>query len=282
MKDIVDNRRRLALTSKVRLASIALRDNGPLWLTWMGIYYLASYLADFCFRSADRRRSQQGLPGLNGLSANKLIWENWDWSAGGDEWTPNQAWKESVSKTFIDRYYAGRDTILEIGPGAGRWTGFLIGKANRLVGVDISSACVEECRKRFAGFNASFEIGNGRDLSMLAAESIDAIWSFDVFVHINNDEFRSYVSEFRRILKPSGIAIIHHGSSGGSKGGWRSNATTDSVRQFMVDQGLLVKEQIKSWTDDGAEHFAGLYDDVITIAMRPPVSQEHPASLLSP
>jgi SAM-dependent methyltransferase len=264
MKDIVENRQRMSLASKIRLAWISMRTNGPLWFCLIGIYYVASALADFGFRRAEHVRKNNDLPGMNSLSANKLIWENWNWNANGDEWTLSPEWKTSVVKTFIDPYFADCGVVLEIGPGAGRWTEYLIARARQLIGIDISRACVAACRNRFP--SATFEVGNGKDIAGIPPASIDAIWSFDVFVHINGAEFSSYVEEFHRVLKPGGLVVIHHGSIGGSNGGWRSNVTDAMVREFMAANGFHIEKQVHSWLDDGTEYPAGLYSDTITVA----------------
>lgn len=266
MKYIVENRKKIGLASKARLAAISIRENGPLYFFYLGIAYLGTSLSDFGFRKSDRLRKSKNLPGMNSRAANTYIWNNWDWSAKGDEWTHNPDWKTSVVRNFIDPYFVETCTILEVGPGAGRWTEYLVSRCERLIGIDISVTCVKECRRRFAEFpNAVFEVGNGIDLRSLDNASVDRLWSFDVFVHINKQEFASYVAEFKRVLKPGGIGIIHHGSVGGSNGGWRSDVTLSDVKHFMEENDLEIKSQVKSWIDDREEHHAGLYGDVITI-----------------
>ena len=96
--------------------------------------------------------------------------------------------------------------------GAGR---NLLEKCDRLIAVDISETSVRECERRFHDYpNAKFEVGNGEDLSSIRSSSIDAVWSFDVFVHINKHQFKSYIAEFARVLKPGGVGLIQHGSTG--------------------------------------------------------------------
>jgi ubiquinone/menaquinone biosynthesis C-methylase UbiE len=266
MKDIVQNRQRIALASKVRLAWISLIENGALYCFYLGISYFGASLSDFGFRKSDELRRSKNLPGVNSRTANKYIWENWDWSAKGEEWTLDPLWKASVVKTFIDAYFKELGTVVEIGPGAGRWTEHLIERVGRLVGIDISETCVAECQNRFSSsHNATFEVGNGRDLSSVATGSVDGIWSFDVFVHINGDEFRSYVGEFARILKSGGVGVIHHGLVGGSSGGWRSNVTRLDVSEYLKQYKLEIKSQVTSWVDDGIRFEAGLYGDAITV-----------------
>jgi SAM-dependent methyltransferase len=266
MKDLVENRRRIGLGEKARLAGLVLKENGLVWTSLMGLYYASSGIADLTFKQAHKLRSRRNLPGLNSMSANKLIWDTWDWHAKGDEWTPSDEWKRSVVSTFVDPYFSNLDTILEVGPGAGRWTEFLIDHCKRFIAVDISESCVRECNKRFAGYaNATFHVGSGKDLSVVPDQSIDGVWSFDVFVHINKPQFNSYIAEFKRVLKPGGVGLIHHGGSGGKDGGWRSDVTIDDVTSFMNQNGLAIDRQLQSWIDDGTKHEAGLYKDYITI-----------------
>jgi cyclopropane fatty-acyl-phospholipid synthase-like methyltransferase len=159
---------------------------------------------------------------------------------------------------------------LEIGPGAGRWTEYLLKKCDQLIAVDISETSVHECKRRFHNCgNAKFEVGNGEDLSSIAGSSVDAVWSFDVFVHINKQQFKSYMVELARVLKPGGVGLIQHGSTGGATGGWRSDVRTTDVNEFLRSNGLIVEYQVQHWEDHGRKFEAGLYQDTITIFNKP-------------
>ena len=64
---------------------------------------------------------------------------------------------------MVRRYGIGTDRLVEIGPGFGRWTAYLLGECAALVGVDVTARCVEVCRERFAaGGNAQFWINHDR------------------------------------------------------------------------------------------------------------------------
>ena len=57
-------------------------------------------------------------------------------------------------------------TILEIAPGFGRFTQYLLPFATRLIGVDLSPKCVEACRSRFPDSpQASFLVNDGLSFS---------------------------------------------------------------------------------------------------------------------
>jgi SAM-dependent methyltransferase len=274
VKDRIENRTRIGLLSKLRLVGIMVRENGLLWPLLMGTYYVASGIAEASYAKAASLRIKKNLPGVNSSLANKYIWENWNWNAGGEEWTPSPEWKASVVRTFLDRYFAYCSVILEIGPGAGRWTEYLLRKCHQLIAVDISETSVRECQRRFHDYpNARFEVGNGEDLPSIGSGSVDAVWSFDVFVHINKQQFKSYIAELARVLKPGGVGLIQHGSTGGASGGWRSDVTTADVDEFLRSNGLVVEHWAQSWDDNGRKFEAGLYQDTITF-FRKPAQQE--------
>jgi len=89
-------------------------------------------------------------------------------------------------------------------------------------------------------------------------------WRFDVFVHINGAEVQAYLKEFHRVLKPSGVAVIHHGSVGGASGGWRSNLTLSALQSMLGGSALRIVKSIDQWNDGNAvQHLR--YDDLITV-----------------
>ncbi|MGQ0832586.1 MAG: class I SAM-dependent methyltransferase, partial [Microthrixaceae bacterium] len=148
---------------------------------------------------------RRDLPGINTRARNRRVWDDWDWSRSGEEWTPSPEWKAALVEHVLLPYLEGRRRIVEIGPGAGRWTEHLQRIADELTLVDLSATCIEQCKQRFAACsNISYHVNSGADLSMVAASSVDAIWSFDAFVHIAPPEIRAYVGEFARVLVPGG------------------------------------------------------------------------------
>lgn len=269
-KELMQNRRRLGLGDKWRILRLVVRENGLRWTFWFGLYYLSSQLAEFAHGRMTRLRQTLGLPGLNSPAINRLVWDAWDWAAQGDEWTVSEDWKRSLVAQVMVRHIPEDSDILEIGPGSGRWTDYLLARARHLTGVDISQACVDACRKRFADRdNVTFQITDGTRLAFTPDASIDAIWSFDVFVHINAGDAERYVEEFVRVLRPGGVAVIHHGGVAGERGGWRSDLTASAFAEALARHGLPVVEQFDSWTDAGMRYEIGPYGDFITVFKKP-------------
>ncbi|TLD69254.1 class I SAM-dependent methyltransferase [Phragmitibacter flavus] len=249
---------------------LTLKENGLLYTLLLSGYYGGSGLSNLAFERMQTLRKKKGLPGLNSRSLNTQIWDDWDWQAGGDEWTPSPEWKSSLVKSILLPNVPQGSRIVEIGPGAGRWTEHLIPLASEYQGIDISSKCVEICSAKFAAHqNATFRTNDGNNLPGVADASIDVIWSFDVFVHINLADIATYLDEFKRVLKPGGVAIIHHGTTAGHSGGWRSDATTAELNDLIVSKGLVVKAQFGDWEDDGKRFEVGLYQDQVTVISKP-------------
>lgn len=270
MKDIVKNRQKLTLAQKARMGLVVLKENGLIWTGLLSGYYLFSSAAEVLFKWMDQRRRKKGLPGINSRTLNYEIWRNWDWSAQGEEWTPSPEWKTSLVAHLVTPHMGTGHRILEIGPGAGRWTEYLQKTASQLVAVDISDRCIELCRERFAQCpNVEFHVNDGTQLPFLADQSVDRVWSFDVFVHINELEAAQYIREIARVLTPGGLGVIHHGKTGGQAGGWRSNLTLEAFNRLLHSAGMEVIEQLESWTDGETRHEVGLYDDVATVFKKP-------------
>ena len=100
---------------------------------------------------------------------------------------------------------------------------------------------------------------------MLAAASIDAIWSYDVFVHINPTDVARYLADFERILKPGGVAVIHH------SGRYRSKTEADDAFRSPLDGRFfahLVEKNGFRLVEQNTElpHMRG---DVITVFEKP-------------
>jgi ubiquinone/menaquinone biosynthesis C-methylase UbiE len=101
--------------------------------------------------------------------------------------------------------------VVEIAPGRGRWTRFLLPLAERLHLVDQSPECIEHCRKRFAdAASLSFAVNDGRTLVGVADASVDFLFTYDSLVHAEFDVMKDYLAEFRRTLRPGGFAFVHH------------------------------------------------------------------------
>jgi len=225
----------------------------------------------YLYRRFIRGHEDEALP--NTVSMNRWVWTNMDWSKGGEEWSGSADWKESLIKHVLEAHIPIGSRVLEIGPGAGRWTESLLRRAAHLIAVDVTPKCIEICREKFNGFpNAEFHVNDGRDLSFIPMGSVDRIWSFDVFVHINTVDVENYVRQFSQILAPGGLGIIHHAKNGIYKPAWRSDMTAEKMREFCARHGLVIVTQFDSWDNGRTCAYLGASGerpDIITVFSKP-------------
>ncbi len=209
----------------------------------------------------------------NTTDANREVWDTHDWSQGGDEWTPSQEWKDAVLEELLSRYIPERARVLEIGPGAGRWTEHLLKRCSALDVVDVSPVCISLCRERFGhDSRIAYHVNDGTSLEFLRDASIDAVWSFDVFVHIAAVDVERYLSQLPRILSPGGIAVIHHSAEGVQRKSWRSDMTAEKMREIAGRCRLEVLSQTATLKDGRINVYArggpGNPDVVSVLRMR--------------
>lgn len=212
----------------------------------------------------------------NSASENRLRWDEWDWSSRGEEWNASPEWKQSVIDDVIDAWLPRNGAILEIGPGGGRWSQPLLERASRLILVDVSARPLDLCRERFAGaHNVDYVLSAGSDMPGVRDSAVDAVWCFDVLVHVAPIDQLGYLAEIARVLVPGGLAVLHHadGRNRGqlpSRAGWRSPMSRDLFAAAARERGLDVERQFDSWGPDGAGFDLSAYADVISVLRKPP------------
>jgi ubiquinone/menaquinone biosynthesis C-methylase UbiE len=241
------------------------KENGLYWtfvyaLYWSVRCFLKVDLRDL-YKTLVRLEEKRNLPGFNTPAPAAEIWEK-EW---GEEWTVSAEWKKSLIDDVLIKHIKPGTAVLEIGPGAGRWTEVLQPIARALFAVDVSAKAIEMCKKRFSSAtNINFFLTRKASLGFIPDKTIDAIWSFDVFVHINPGETDSYLSEFKRVLIPGGIAVIHHPKDGGLHGGCRSRMTARLFADLLEKHGLTLLRQFDSWGENGRFNIRR-YGDCISV-----------------
>jgi SAM-dependent methyltransferase len=257
---------------RIGWARLLIRENGIRWTAYAGIVGGLRAATRFVQARMANLEERHGLSGRNSRGVNYEYWQRWDWALAGEEWTPSEAWKRSLIDDVMLMYVKPGTSILEIGPGAGRWTEALQRIAGHLIVVDISDRCIEICRERFASApNIEFHVNDGRSLAAIATESVDAVWSYDVFVHIATSDIASYLGEIARVLRPGGRAVIHHARAGREDDsvdvGQRSSMTARLFAEMASASGLALLEQFDSWGDGGRFKVTTAWD-VISVVGR--------------
>ena len=187
------------------------------------------------------------------ITQNFILWSMYDWSEKGKEWCTSGKWFKSVIDYIVSPYLQKDNSVLEIGCGAGFWSEELAKQANSLHLVDIVPSCIELSKERLANYpNVNYHLTEGDTLEFLEDKSINLIFSWNTFVHINEDDTLIYLKEMMRVLAPDGHAIIHHPAIGNTRPelGWRSSVTSSIFKSLSERVGFEVKEQLKSWGEE--------------------------------
>ncbi len=237
------------------------------------------------------------------VAENFRAWnDEWPEERGGDEWTgqadfcgqPYEEWKRSLAERFISPFAAPGRSVLEIGPGHGRWTRILGASGAKISLVDISPRCLRTCERFLGPALGRAVLGDGSSFPGIPPGSVDFAWSFDCFVHMELDVLSANLREVRRVLKVGGIAVIHHPgrwpaglalarrlagrlprlatllSMGYPRidSGWRGWVTAGSFRRAARDAGLRVVSSHRRWGPDDRFTVAK-YRDWISVLERP-------------
>jgi ubiquinone/menaquinone biosynthesis C-methylase UbiE len=149
---------------------------------------------------------------------NQKTWNReYPWGEAGEEWSKRWGGSLSQWRTCVWPRIASflpADSLVEIAPGYGRWTQYLLPHCKSYTGVDLSEQCIYACRERFAGTDAVFVAGDGMSLPTVQDESVDLVFSFDSLVHCEDDVIAAYLRECARVLGADGVAFIHHSNLG--------------------------------------------------------------------
>jgi hypothetical protein len=170
------------------------------------------------------RAGEQGR--MPDIEWNKRRWgEEHPWSAHGDEWSYSfgsaaAQWYGFILPRlhrFLPNPAEQNARIVEIAPGHGRWTQFLLRHCRTLAAYDVSQGCVDYCRQRFAPDiergAAAFHLTDGLTLAE-NDNSVDLVFSFDSLVHVERDVMKSYLAHIARCLKRGGFAFLQHSNLG--------------------------------------------------------------------
>lgn len=195
---------------------------------------------------------------------NKDTWTRYDWTQGGDDWSVG--WGSSRMLwygTILPRihFLLPARSLLEIAPGFGRVTAYLLEHCEHYTGVDITPRCVEACRARFARHaNASFVLNDGASLEAVPDGSVDVAISWDSLVHADPGVLEAYARALARKLVPGGRAFLHHSNLGAfaapntgrltvENPHWRDERMSAALmRQYCAEAGLALDgQQLVQW-----------------------------------
>jgi SAM-dependent methyltransferase len=169
----------------------------------------------------------------------------YDWKDAGEEWsapwgTSEAQWLGSILPRIRD--WLPVETILEVAPGFGRWTHYLKDYCEELWIVDPAADCIDACRRRFtADRHVKCYVNNGVSLPMIPTDSVDFVFSFDSFVHLDRQVVEAYLRELGTKLKVGGGGFIHH-SNLGQYPSWLRERLPPALTKSLIKMKILDRQ----------------------------------------
>ena len=166
----------------------------------------------------------------------------------GEQWgDPEKVEKLSfVIKKYISPYINPESVVLEIGPGGGRFTKYLL-DAKKIILVDLCSEFFPYLSARFKDSSCKFQFyqTKGYELEGVDSYSIDFLFSFGTFVHIEPEDIYKYLKSIQRVLKSKGVLVIQYADKtkpGGKNAKGFSDMTPNKMEGFIKDFDFKIIE----------------------------------------
>ncbi len=150
-----------------------------------------------------------------------------------------------IKKRWVLPYVRPDHNAVEIGPGGGRWTRYLLG-FGKLYVVDYYKELLEELRKNFNQPEIVFVHNTGTDFPGIPEGEIDFVFSFGTFVHLDAPLIEAYLHNMRAILKEGGTAVIHYSDKTkvmAQENKSFSENTPDRMRAMVAHAGFQVVQE---------------------------------------
>jgi phospholipid N-methyltransferase len=150
-----------------------------------------------------------------------------------------------IRSRYLLPYIKADQCAVEIGPGGGRWTRYLLG-FKKLYVVDYYSELLDEVKRRFRRPHVTFIKNNGTDFPGIEDHSVDYLFSFGTFVHLEAHLIEAYLSNMRRILKAGANVVIHYSDKTkimAQINDQFAENTPGKMRSMVLDAGYKICEE---------------------------------------
>lgn len=101
--------------------------------------------------------------------------------------------------------YIMNKRVLEVGFGEGYGVGRLSENCSSYDAVDVTDEWIESAKRKYGKENVTFRLYDGKILPY-GDQSFDVVISMQVIEHIK--DYKNYLLEIKRVLRPSGMAIL--------------------------------------------------------------------------
>ena len=151
-----------------------------------------------------------------------------------------------VKEKYVLPFVNAEHVAVEIGPGGGRWTLYLLG-FQTLYTVDYHQELLDELARNFRRYrNIRLIKNDGTNFPEIAPDSIDYNFSFGTFVHFDFGLIEQYLHAMRSIAKPGANIVIQYSDKtkimAQINPGFSEN-TPERMRSAVVAAGYRILEE---------------------------------------
>lgn len=150
---------------------------------------------------------------------------------------------------FLVPYITPQTTVVEIGVGGGRWTRYMLA-ARQIYAVDYHQELLDELKANFPGERITFVHNHGDDFPGIPPQSVDFIFSFGTFVHLDREIINGYLANMKGLLKPDATVFLQYSDQtkplAQVEPGFSDN-DPDKMRGLVTSHGYnILEEDVKT------------------------------------
>ncbi len=142
-----------------------------------------------------------------------------------------------VRDHFLKPYLSPLATVVEVGPGGGRWTRYMQ-NVKKIYAVDYYTELLNELESNLGFNNIVYIKNNGDDFPNIQNSSIDYLFSFGTFVHLDIEIIDLYLRNMKPLLKPSANVVIQYSD--------KTKPLAKTVDSFSENNPLIMRELVTS------------------------------------
>jgi len=178
----------------------------------------------------------------------RAIRQAWSRPLYGLEWGDPEvvAPLQFIKERYVLPYVNKSHRAVEIGPGGGRWTRYLLG-FETVYAVDYHQELLDELKRGFGSHaNLRFVKNAGTDFPGIDENSIDYVFSFGTFVHLDLPLIAAYLTSIKTIIRPNATVVIQYSDKtkimGQMNGGFSDNSP-QVMRDAVRRAGFSIAEE---------------------------------------
>jgi hypothetical protein len=136
-------------------------------------------------------------------------------------------------------------SAIEIGPGGGRWTRYLL-SFRYLYAVDYHQELLDELQKNYKTPNLKIIKNSGHDFPGVPVNSVEYVFSFGVFVHLEQDTIKGYLQSLYTVVTNTANIVIQYSDKtkepAKQNPGFGNNTPSD-MRRLVAETGYTILEE---------------------------------------